>query len=120
MLPHRTYTNSIRHVIVSEITIVIKCILYTVSEGKNVYVNGKLEHRSLLINSTELNNNFTVPPTIIIAPTKPTVAIAANGAPAINTNVYVDLQAILSYGYGGEALAFNQENDRYINGCNSN
>ena len=28
------YTNSIRHVIVSEITIVIKCILYTVSEGK--------------------------------------------------------------------------------------
>ena len=36
MLPHRRYTNSIRHVIVSEITIVIKCILYTVSEGKNV------------------------------------------------------------------------------------
>lgn len=36
MLPHRKYTNSIRHVIVSEITIVIKCILYTVSEGKNV------------------------------------------------------------------------------------
>ena len=28
----------------------------------NVYVNGKLEHRSLLINSTELNNNFTVVP----------------------------------------------------------
>ena len=24
-------------------------------------------------------------------------------------HVYVDLQAILSYGYGGEALAFNQE-----------
>ncbi|EQB73751.1 MAG: hypothetical protein AMDU4_FER2C00044G0008 [Ferroplasma sp. Type II] len=80
----------------------------------NVYVNGKLEHRSLLINSTELNNNFTVVPLYSKSGNYNVTVLNTNttnntkNATGNNPNVYVDLQAIFSYGYGGEALAFNQ------------
>ena len=55
-------------------TIIMNYTLYrgnnnVTGELLNVYVNGKLEHRSLLINSTELNNNFTVSPILTSAAT---------------------------------------------------
>ena len=103
-------------------TIIMNYTLYkgnnnVTGELLNVYVNGKLEHRSLLINSTELNNNFTVVPlysksgnynvTVLNTNTTNNTNNTKN-ATGNNPNVYVDLQAIFSYGYGGEALAFNQ------------
>ena len=81
----------------------------------NVYVNGKLEHRSLLINSTELNNNFTVVPLYSKSGNYNVTVLNTNAtnntknATGNNPNVYVDLQAIQSYGTNGNALAFNQD-----------
>lgn len=100
-------------------TIIMNYTLYrgnnnVTGELLNVYVNGKLEHRSLLINSTELNNNFTVVPLYSKSGNYNVTVLNTNttnntkNATGNNPNVYVDLQAILSYGYGGEALAFNQ------------
>ncbi|EQB69022.1 MAG: hypothetical protein AMDU4_FER2C00293G0001 [Ferroplasma sp. Type II] len=101
-------------------TIIMNYTLYrgnnnVTGELLNVYVNGKLEHRSLLINSTELNNNFTVVPLYSKSGNYNVTVLNTNAtnntknATGNNPNVYVDLQAIYSLGSGGEALAFNQE-----------
>ncbi len=101
-------------------TIIMNYTLYrgnnnVTGELLNVYVNGKLEHRSLLINSTELNNNFTVVPLHSKSGNYNVTVLNTNttnntkNATGNNPNVYVDLQAIYSLGSGGAALAFNQE-----------
>ncbi|WP_298406975.1 hypothetical protein [Ferroplasma sp.] len=101
-------------------TIIMNYTLYrgnnnVTGELLNVYVNGKLEHRSLLINSTELNNNFTVVPLYSKSGNYNVTVLNTNttnntkNATGNNPNVYVDLQAIYSLGSGGAALAFNQE-----------
>ena len=101
-------------------TIIMNYTLYrgnnnVTGELLNVYVNGKLEHRSLLINSTELNNNFTVVPLYSKSGNYNVTVLNTNttnntkNATGNNPNVYVDLQAIQSYGTNGNALAFNKE-----------
>ena len=98
-------------------TIIMNYTLYrgnnnVTGELLNVYVNGKLEHRSLLINSTELNNNFTVVPLYSKSGNYNVTVLNTNNtknATGNNPNVYVDLQAILSYGTNGNALAFSQD-----------
>ena len=101
-------------------TIIMNYTLYkgnnnVTGELLNVYVNGKLEHRSLLINSTELNNNFTVVPLYSKSGNYNVTVLNTNAtnntknATGNNPNVYVDLQGIQSYGTNGNALAFNQE-----------
>ena len=101
-------------------TVIMNYTLYrgnnnVTGELLNVYVNGRLEHRSLLINSTELNNNFTVVPLYSKSGNYNVTVLNTNtnnntkNATGNNPNVYVDLQAIYSLGTGGEALAFNQE-----------
>ncbi len=101
-------------------TVIMNYTLYrgnnnVTGELLNVYVNGKLEHRSLLINSTELNNNFTVVPLYSKSGNYNVTVLNTNttnntkNATGNNPNVYVDLQAIYSLGSGGAALAFNQE-----------
>ena len=101
-------------------TIIMNYTLYrgnnnVTGELLNVYVNGKLEHRSLLINSTELNNNFTVVPLYSKSGNYNVTVLNTNttnntkNATGNNPNVYVDLQAIQSYGTNGNALAFSQD-----------
>ena len=76
----------------------------------NIYVNGKLEHKSLLINSTKLNGNITIVP-LYSKSGDYNVTILNNNTKnsSINNDVYVDLQAIYSWGSSGTALAFTQD-----------
>ncbi len=104
-------------------TVIMNYTLYrgnnnVTGELLNVYVNGRLEHRSLLINSTELNNNFTVVPLYSKSGNYNVTVLNTNNtnntnntknATGNNPNVYVDLQAILSYGTNGNALAFSED-----------
>lgn len=94
---------------------------YTIFKGKNnitgqflkVYVNGKLEHESLLINSTKLNGNITIVPLYSKSGNYNITILSYNAKdnkgekdPSdVTSDVYVDLQATYSWGSNGWALA---------------
>ena len=92
---------------------------YTFYRGSNnvtgqllhVYVNGKLEHESLLVNSTGLNGNITVVPLYSKSGNYNITTLSNNikTGKSVNNDVYVDLQAIYSWGPNGKALAFTQD-----------
>lgn len=92
---------------------------YTFYRGSNnvtgqllhVYVNGKLEHESLLVNSTGLNGNITVVPLYSKSGNYNITTLSNNikTGKSVNNDVYVDLQARYSWGPNGKALAFTQD-----------
>jgi len=80
----------------------------------NVYLNGKLIHRSLLINSTKLNGNITIIPLYSLSGNYNTITLfnSANSKNKKGTGgsyVYVNLKGIYSWGTNGNALAFTQD-----------